>query len=221
MEKKKPTNAQLQSMIKNALVFVPKDKETKSVYFSDRGLRLTVTEDFCVVATNFHSHVFDRITSNGHSRPYLYVSQFVDMALNPSNDCKVKLNEGGYTYSFARLLECLKDKKEQTDFLIAKYVEWWLYNISSPLYGIDENSASQFIALFDYMHNIAKNSIVLEEHKEGLTNKQFAEKYVKLMEEFLKDVEEVLIFTPMSDEERMQKTAEALQEEELNENLKQ
>ena len=39
-QKKKPTNAQLQKRIENAIVFVPKTKDTISIFFSDKGVRL-------------------------------------------------------------------------------------------------------------------------------------------------------------------------------------
>lgn len=220
MDTKKPTNAQLNGMIKNAVVFVPKDKETKSVYFSDKGLRLTVTDDYCVIATNFHRHVFDKITSNGYSRPYLYVSQFVDMALHPANDCKVNLKDGGYTFSMSKLFSVLKAKEDQTDYTIATYVDWWLFNIFSPLFGIDENRAAQFITLFDYMSNIAKNKIILDEHKKGLTNKEFAKQHAKLMKDFLKDIQEGQILVAESDEDKLKKEAEALKEQEQEESIK-
>ena len=57
-EQKKETKAQLERRIKQAVVFVEKDKDTKSVFFSDKGLRLTVTNDTAVVETGYHRHLF-------------------------------------------------------------------------------------------------------------------------------------------------------------------
>ena len=82
---KKVTKGDLEKRIQSAIVLVPKDRETKSVYFDDKGLRLTVTDDYAVVTTGAHQHVFSKITVYGISRPYLFTQRFVDIAL--TNDC--------------------------------------------------------------------------------------------------------------------------------------
>ena len=61
MEQKKPTKAQMARRLSNAIVLVEKTKDTQSVFFSDKGVRLTVTEDKAVIATGFHQHVLMRI----------------------------------------------------------------------------------------------------------------------------------------------------------------
>lgn len=218
MEQKKPTNAQLQSKIRNAIVIVPKDKDTVSVYFSDKGVRYTVTDDYAVISTNFHSHVFDKVTSSGYSRPYLYTKQFVEMALD--NDCTVKTEDGGVRYSYKKLFDVLEGKEDQTEFIIAKMFDMWSFNIFQPLYGIEENAASQFLVYFDYMHNIAKNSIVLDEHKDGMTSNEFSKLYVKAMKEFTKDAADIQIFEAESDDDKVRKMSDSLKEDEQEESSK-
>lgn len=71
-QQKKPTKGDLEKKMRSAVVFVPKDRETISVYFDDKGLRLTTTEDFAIIATGAHQHVFRNVTVAGVSRPYLY-----------------------------------------------------------------------------------------------------------------------------------------------------
>lgn len=210
----KPTNAQLQRRIQNAIVFVPKDKDTQSVFFSDKGLRLTATETYAVIATGYHRHVFDSFNAGqGISRPYLYTKRVIEIA--NENDCKT---EDGY--SFARLLEVLKAKEDQSQYNICVYYEWWVTVNFSGLYSIAEDEISSWLVYFKYMTVIATNSIILEEHKEDLTNNQFVDKFVNLMKDFTSNVEERVIFPKKSDEEVIKENIQALQEQELNEQMK-
>ena len=66
----------------------------------------------------------------------------------------------------------------------------------------------------DYMHNIARNSIFLDEHKDGLTNKQFIDKLIELVRDFTKGMEEREIFVAKSDEDIMRENIEAIQQDE-------
>jgi len=208
---KKPTNAQLQRRIQNAVVIVEKDKDTKSLYFDDKGVRLTVTMDYAVIETGFHRHVFSAITANGVSRPYLYTRQFVDIALE--NDCMVTNDKGEQFRSYAKLFEVLKEKEDKTQYNICWFVDIWMFNIFAPLYEIDNTEASSFIVYERYMHNMARNSFLLDEHKEDVTNKQFVDAIIEKEKSFLEGVEDTVILKGKSDEERMKEELEALQKD--------
>lgn len=211
-EKKKPTAAQMERRLKNALIHVDLTKNTRSIYFSDKGLRLIDSDDEVLIQTGFHTHVFSKLTNAGYSRPCLYVARFVDIALE--NDCKT---EDGYSYS--KLFEVLKAKEDQNEFNIATYVDWWLSIIFAPLYAIDENAASQFNVYYKYLSHIATQHIFLSEHKDGMTNKQFVEEHDKLMKQFLENMQENQMFVPLSDEERMKQEIEAMQEQEVEQQI--
>lgn len=232
MEQKKPTNAQLQRRIQNAIVFVPKAKDTLSIYFSDKGLRLTVTTPsdyggYAVIETNYHRHVFDELNPNASSlgvynpldekwvnlpfsRPYIYTKRVIEIATE--NDCKTDS-----CYSFAKLLETLKAKEDQTEYNIVVYYEWWLQLIFSYLYSIDESEAGSFLVYEAYLHHIARNGILLSEKKEDITNKQFVEQVTKSMLEFIEGIDERVIFPKKTDEELVQANIEAIQEQQANE----
>ena len=214
MEQKKPTKGDLERRMKNALVLVPKDKDYKSVYFDDKGLRLEVTQDYACIKTNFHTHVFSSVTMSGVSRPYMYVSSLIDLAND--NDCIVTDEKGNQRRSYSKLINTLKEKNDKAEYNIAVYTDWWLFNIFNPLYSIDENAASQFKTFLGYVHNIACNSIFLEEHKDGLTNVQFVNKYKEMFNEMTEGITEAPIFEPLSDEQRMQQEMEVIQQEEMN-----
>jgi len=206
-EQKKTTKAQLEKRIANALIHVDKTKDCQTIFFDDKGLRLTVTEDFAIIETGYHRHVFNNFTSDGVSRPWLYTKRIIEIA--NENDCKV-----GDGYSYQRLMDVLKGKEDKSDYNIATYIDWWLMNVFSPLYSIGENEAQAFMVYLDYMHNIAKNAILFEEHKDGLTNKQFIDKYIDLIRDFTKGIDERQVFVAKSDEDVMRENIEAIQQDE-------
>lgn len=209
MEQKKETRASIERKIKNAVVFVPKDKDTISVFFSDKGVRLTVTSDMAVVAFGFSQIVYNNYTMSGVSRPYLYTKRIVEIVNENLKDIEV---DGGY--SFQRLLDVLKAKEDTSEYNIVTYYQWFLYNLHSPQFGIAEDEVSSFLVYEDYIHNIAKNSVLLSEHKEDVTNKQFIESVIANIREFTDGLEESVLLHKMTDEEVAQANIEALTQNE-------
>jgi len=208
-QKKKLTNAQLQKRIENAIVFVPKTKDTVSVFFSDKGVRLVADNDGCVIETNYHRHVFSDITAAGVSRPYLYTKRVIEI-VNANLDA-IKTESG---YSFQKLLEVLKEKEDKSEYNIVVYYEWWLMVIFDGLYSISEDEVSSWLVYFKYINILATNSIILEEHKEDVTNKQFVEQFISHIKEFTDGVDERVLFHALSDKERMKQEIEAIQQTE-------
>jgi hypothetical protein len=209
MEQKKPTNAQLQKRIANALIHIDKTKDTESIFFGDKGLRLTVNEDYAIIATGFHRHVFNNFTNAGISRPYLYTKRVIEIANENLKDIEV---DG--SYSFQKLLEVLKAKEDKSEYNIVTYVSWWLEIIFAPLYSIDESEAGSFLVYEAYLHHIARQAVLLSEKKEDMTNKQFFDEVIKNMKNFIEGVDEHVIFHKMSDEEMAQANIDAIQEQE-------
>lgn len=211
-QKKKLTNAQLQRRIQNALVFVPKDKDYIGIWFEDKGLRLEATGEYCVISTGYHRHVFTSFTNSGISRPYLYTKRVIEIA--NENDCKT---EDGY--SFARLLKVLYEKDDRSEYNICVYFEWYVYNCFQPLYSIGESEAESFLVYESYVHNIARNSIILSEKLEDITNKDFVEKVIVNMKSFTDGVEERVVFPKKSDEELVREEIGAINEQEINDGV--
>ena len=215
MEKKKPTKAQIERRIENAVLFVPKTKETLSIFFSDKGIRLTVTLDKAIIATGYHQHVFDAYNMSGLSRPYLYTKRIIELALE--NNCEVKDEKGNPTgYSYNALLESLKNKEDKSEYNIAYYYSWYLLNIFSPLYNIGETAVESFLTYFDYICNIARNAILLSEKTEDVTNRQFIDTFIENIKEFTEGMNETVLFPKKTDEEIMEENIEAIQEQQQN-----
>lgn len=211
MEQKKPTSAQLQKRIANALIHIDKTKGTESIFFSDKGLRLTVNEDVAIIATGFHRHVFNNFTSAGISRPYLYTKRVIEIANETAITKSIKDNGG---YSFQRLLEVLKAKEDKSEYNIVTYYEWWCSVIFDGLYSISEDEVGSWLVYFKYINIIATNSILLEEHKEDVTNKQFVDSVIANIREFTDGLEESVLLHKKTDEEVMKENMEAAQEQE-------
>jgi len=205
MEQKKETRATIERKIKNAIVFVPKTKDTVSIFFSDKGVRLVADNDGCVIETNYHRHVYSNITAAGVSRPYLYTKRVIEIA-NDNIDA-IKTESG---YSYQRLLDVLKAKDDKSEYNIVTYYDWFLFNIFQPLYGIGETEIESFLVYEDYIHNIARNAILLSEKTEDMTNKQFIQKVFDNMKEFTDGLTESVLFPKKTDEERMKEEVEAI-----------
>ena len=202
---KKVTNAQLQKRINSAIVFVPKDKETISIFFSDKGVRLTATMDSAVVAFGYSQTIYSNFTAAGISRPYLYTKRIIEIANENLKDIEV---DGGYSYQ--RLLDVLNKKDDKSEYNIVTYFSWFLQNLFSPQFGIAEDEVSSFLVYEDYIHNIAKNSILLDVRNEDLTNKQFIDKMVANIREFTDGLEESVLLHKKSDEEIAKEEMEAV-----------
>ena len=211
MEQKKETRATIERKIKNAVVFVPKDKETISKFFSDKGVRLTVTMDSAVIAFGYSQTIYSNFTAAGISRPYLYTKRIIEIANENLKDIEV---DGGYSYQ--RLLDVLNEKEDKSEYNIVTYFSWFLQNLFSPQFGIAEDEVSSFFVYEDYIHNIAKNSILLDVRNEDLTNKQFIDKMVANVKEFTDNLEETVLLHKKTDEEIVKENIEAAQEQELN-----
>lgn len=208
-KKTKPTNAQLQKRIANAVVFIPRTKDTQSIFFSDKGVRLTATTDNAVVAFGYSQTIYSNFTAAGISRPYLYTKRIIEIANENLKDIEV---DGGYSYY--RLLEVLKAKEDKSEYNIVIYYEWFLNNLFNPQFGIAEDEVSSFLVYEDYIHNIAKNSVLLSEHKEDVTNKQFVDGVIANIREFTDGLEEYVLLHKKTDDELMKENMEAIQEQE-------
>lgn len=213
-EDKKPTASQLERRLNNAVIHIDKTKDTQSIYFSDKGLRLTVNKEYAIIETGFHRHVFNSFTSFGISRPWMYVKRILEIALRLAETGDIKTDTG---YSYQKMFEYLQEQEDKTQYNIAQYVDWWLFNIFSSLYEIGESQAETWLVFERFAHNLARQQVIYEEKENDVTDKQFFEKMVSLEREMVNDNVEQVIFRKLTDEEAVKKEVEAIQEQELNE----
>ena len=210
-KKKSPTKGQLEMRIKNAVVFIPRDKEAQSIAFVDKGVKLTTTMDYCVVAFGYSQLVYDCFNSAGVSRPYLYTKRVIEIANENLEAITIKDKKGNVVgYSFQKLLEVLKAKENKSEYNIVTYYSWFLFNAFQPMFGIGEDEVSSFLVYEDYLHNIARNAILLSEKTEDMTNKQFLDEMMGNILDFTRDMDVHVLFHKKSDEEVMKENIEAM-----------
>lgn len=212
MSNKNTTKGELERRMRNAIVLVPKTKDTVSVFFDDKVLKLTATDDFAVIETGFHRHVFNQLTPSGVSRPYLYTRRFIEIAIE--NDCVVYDAKGNQTRSYAKLMDVLKNKEDKTEYNLCWFVDLWLNNIFQPLYGIDETESAAFLIYDTYLHNIARSQIILSEKEKDITNIEFVNQEHELVNGYIDGMKEAVIFHKLTDKELQEREISALQENE-------
>ena len=208
-KKSKPTNAQLQKRLERAVLHLDRTKNTQSIYWSDKGCRLTADDDYAIIAFGYSQTVFNNYNMSGVSRPWLYVKRIIEIATE--NEASIKTDNG---YSYQKLLEVLKEKEDKSQYNICVYFDWYLMCLYSPQFSIGETEIESFLVYEDYIHNIARNAILLSEKTEDMTNKQFIQKVFDNMKEFTDGLEENILFPKKTDEERMKEEIEAIQQTE-------
>lgn len=212
MSNKQTTKGELERRMRNAIVLVPKTKDTISVFFDDKVLKLTATDDFAVIETGFHRHVFNQLTPSGVSRPYLYTKRFIEIAIE--NDCTVRDAKGNVSRSYAKLMEMLKEKEDKTEYNLCWFVDLWFMNIFQPLYGIDETESAAFLIYDTYLHNIARSQIILSEKEKDITNIDFVKQEHELVNGYIDGMKEAVIFPKLTDKELQEREISAIQENE-------
>ena len=203
-KKSKPTNAQLQKRLERAVLHLDRTKNTQSIYWSDKGCRLTADDDYAIIAFGYSQTVFNNYNMSGVSRPWLYVKRVIEIALE--NEESIKTESG---YSYQKLLEVLKEKEDKSQYNICVYFDWYLMCLYSPQFSIGETEIESFLVYEDYIHNIARNAIMLSEKTEDMTNKQFIQKVFDNIKEFTDSLTESILFPKKTDEERMKEEIEA------------
>ena len=122
-------------------------------------------------------------------------------------------------YSYERLFAVLKAKDDQTQYNIAQYVDWWLFNIFAPLYEIGETEAETFFVYETFVRNLSRQNVILDEKTDGMTNHQFLKKVMDMENEMVSSIPETVIFKKISDEELVKQEVDAINEQEINESL--
>ena len=212
MQEKKPTNAQMQRRLERAVLHLDRTKDTVSIYFSDKGLRLTAdpTEGYCIIETGYHRHVFNSFTQGGLSRPYTYATRVIEIAMELEE--KIATKDG---YSFQRLLNVLKeDETMRSKYLIVFYFDMWAAAIFSNLYDISETEAGSFIVYLDYIVHLSKHMVILSENTEDMTNRQFLQKFLDNIKNLTEDIQEIVVFPKKTDEELVKEEVEAINQSE-------
>lgn len=209
MEAKKPTNKELARRIERATLHLDKTKNTKEVFFDDRFLRLVVddTEGYALVGTPFHTHYFQMVTSNGYSKPFIYVQAVVEIATKYKKE--ITTDKGLSFISLQKLLQ-EKGKEAVSDLNIVTYADWWLTNINAPLYAIGNDDISGFLAFEQYLHNVARMEMIVGEKTEDVTRGQFIDGICDKMKEGVKNIADTILYKKKTDKDALDEEIKAL-----------
>ena len=71
-----------------------------------------------------------------------------------------------------------------------------------------------------FIHNLARQNVILEEKTDDMTNIQFLDKVQKMEKDFTANINESVIFKKLTDEEVVKSEIEAVQEQEADEAMK-
>ena len=109
---KKPTNAQLQRRIDNAIIHMERTKDTREVYFDDRNIRVIVNEDMALLSNGVYSTTFQRYFFGGESNQYACLALLVDCATKYEPKIITQDKKGNKFRSFALLSKVMQEKND-------------------------------------------------------------------------------------------------------------
>lgn len=208
-DNKKPSNKELARRIERATLHLDKTKDTKEVFFDDRFLRLVVdeTEGYALVGTPFHTHYFQMITSNGYSKPFIYVQAVVEIA----NKYKGEITtEKGVSFTLLQKLLQEKGEEARADLNIITYADWWFTNINAPLYSIGNDNVSGFLTFEQYIHNLARMETILAEKTEDVTQGQFIDNVCDKMKKAVENIADTVLYKKKTDKDALDEEIKAL-----------
>lgn len=179
MEKKKATRAELEKRIKNAELIIEKGKGYKHISFTDIGVSISVCKDYVTCSTNFHHHVWNRLTSNDISAPYLYFDYFMDVVLSHLDDIKIKLEDKSIVYSFEKLIGLTSLTK--AEHILINIVEKFIYVNNDPLYKIGTDDVDITALMLSFNTLRAKGATFLEDYEGDIMKNDFYNRFVGLL----------------------------------------
>ena len=147
MEQKKATNGQLQKRINNAELIIDKGKGYKHIDFDDLGIHISICEDFVVLSTNFHHHVWNKVVSNNRAETCVMLDSLVDIALLHKEEIKDKDGRGNVFYSFDKLKNL--SNLEDSEKTIVLMFETWVYVLETNVHSLSND-------MVDYVTNQIK-----------------------------------------------------------------
>lgn len=211
---KKPTNGQLLQRINKAIVHMDRTKDTKEVFFDDRGMRITVNEDMAMISNGIYQSIFHRYSANGETSQYLCLSSLVALALKYEEDIKVRDSKGNVKFrSYALLLKVVDEKKDPMNTWLY-IMDKWLYNYETGIVLAPRESfnAATFYNIFEkFAHSIATNKVYMAEHKEEMSVKQYFEAIAEELKKTGEGMPDTVMFVALSDEEKAKQEAEAME----------
>ena len=213
-EEKKPTAAQLERRLKNAILFMDKTKDTKEVFFDDRGMRVVVNEDMAFISNSVYTSIFHRVYSHGETNHYLCLKMLVELAEKYKDKIIIKDEKGNVYRSYGLLNKVVNEEKDEARTWLF-IMDRWLYNYETNITLApreDFDNVTFFVTYEKFIHSVCCNKIIGGEHAEPMSNKDYIRAVANELLRVADEEQEQPMFIPLSDEEKAKREMEAIQE---------
>ena len=219
MQEKKPTNAQLQKRLKNALLHVDRTKAYRAVMFADRNIKIEIEEDVAIISRLSYRMCFEKVVAGGYSRIYLILANVVDMAQR--YDCiKDSVKDGKFT-SYWKLWDAVREKEtQQGDLGVLTIFSVWFDVLQSTLFLCPEKADETFALNTIYVLNTYVHGVLAKPYDKDMTNKELMVEISKMVNQYIEEMgDEYIALHKETKEEHEQAVAEALAEEQIEQTL--
>lgn len=210
---KRPTNGQLQKRLERAVLHIDRTKDTKEVFFDDRGIRIIISDERAIISQLSFMMTFDEIVSGGYSRNYMVLNRVVEMV--DEYDCVVVNKKGEKCFSFWKLYDSVKNSTkeghEADNGIITKFIVWFSV-MQSSMFLLSERTDFTFALGTQYAMNSIISGSISKFYEKDMTNKELLTEIAKGFDDYRNGVEEeFVVMKKESEEDRKQAIADAIQ----------
>lgn len=219
MQEKKPTNAQLQKRLKNAVLHIDKTKAYRAVMFADRNIKIEIEEDVAIISRLSYRMCFEKVVASGYSRVYLILANVVDMAQR--YDCIRENEKIGKFTSYWKLWDAVREKEtQQGDLGVLTIFSVWFDVLQSTLFLCPEQADETFALNTIYVLNTYVHGVLAKPYDKDMTNKELMVEISNEVNEYIAQMgDEYVVLRKETKEEQEQATADALAEEQMEQAL--
>lgn len=219
MQEKKPTNAQLQKRLKNAVLHVDKTKAYRAVMFADRNLKIEIEDEMAIVSRLSYSLCFNKVVAGGYSRIYMVLANIVDMVQR--YDCTKESEKVGKFISYWKLWDAVREKEaQQGDLGVFTVFSCWFDVLQSTLFLCPEKADETFALNSIYVLNTYVHGVLAKPYDKDMTNKELMIEISNEVNEYIAQMgDEYVVLHKETKEEQEQATADALAEEQTEQAL--
>lgn len=211
----KLTREQLQRRLDKAVLHIDRTKAFRSVYFADRGLRITVEDEVALIGRSSYTLMFDRVVAGGYSRIYMMLSGIVDMASR--FDCTAKDSSGEPFTSYYRLRDTLqKEGVDGGEYNVFVIFTAWFDVLQSTLFLAPEKPDEMWALNSIYALNTIVHGVISKPYGKDMDNRELWDELMKEIDGYSETMKgDFLVLRHKDKEEQDKELADALAEIEM------
>lgn len=177
-QKKSPTKKKILKSIeeeyiakKDVLDVIYKGDNFKSIYFADMNVGIYICKGFVVCSTNFHRHIWSKITGRGFDFSSIYLEQLVDIANEHKEEISDKNEKDELYYSIGKLSAI--NTLTASEKIIVRMTESFLYVVNSSVHAIGPETFDDTNLSMQYISWCARNNLLLDSLTKAKTDDDF------------------------------------------------